>query len=172
MHGPVLARLMSNPARRLRLAPGPLPADDERDFGEEALGTAKWFLQSKYRLMGRFLAELERPPGERDPELLRVRYDRALRHGERVHRARTFVTVFLAIGAITATGSAVANALGVGEILARAAAFSASATVLLLALRLSLDRYLERVDVAATFLAIQLTVSADAGSAPEGSPSA
>jgi hypothetical protein len=81
--------------------------------------------------------------------------------------------VLLAAGAIAATGSAVANALGVGLILDRVAAFSASAAILLVAVRLALDRYLDRVDVAVTFIAIQLTVSADAEPRePPSSPSA
>lgn len=116
----------------------------------------KWFAQSKYRLMGRFLGELVEAPQEREMEELRERYGRALTHGQRVHRMRGVVTVLLAIGAGTAAGSAIADALLLGDLLAGVAAIAGSLTVGLLLLRLAFDRYLERVDVTATFLAIQL----------------
>lgn len=123
----------------------------------------RWFAQSKYHLMRAFTDEIARAPDEFDGPRLRDRYDRALDHGQRVHRIRSLVTLLLAAGAISTAASAVANALGLGEtpgLLDRVAAYAGSATVGLIVLRLLLDRYLERVDVVATFIAIQLSASA------------
>lgn len=148
--------------RRGHIVPGPAPTDDEHTLGEEALHFTKWFTRSKYHLMRRFLGELRRAPETRDAGTLELRYRRALTHALRVQRARTVVTFLLALGVIAAAASAVANVLDVAlptGFLERAAAFSASVSVALVAVRLLLDRYLERVDVSATFLAIQLATA-------------
>lgn len=159
---------MSEHARRRRrghAAHGPLDLDDRHTLGEEALHLTRWFAKSKYHLMGQFLGELQRAPGERDASVLRDRFCRAITHAHRVHQARGFVTLLLALGVVAAATTAVLNALDIDagtRVLDRAAAFSASASVLLIAARLLLDRYLERADVAATFLAIQLTAASAA----------
>lgn len=159
------AGAMTEHARRKRghVAPGPLALDDEHRVGAEALHFTRWFLRSKYRLMGEFLGDLSRAPAERDPAVLRERFSRAIQHAHRVHQARSFVTALLALGVFTAAGSAVGDALGMAApfgLLERVAAIAASASVLLVALRLLFDRYLERVDVAATFLGIELATCA------------
>lgn len=138
---------------------GPIELDEDHRIGEEALHFTRWFAKSKYHLMGRFLGELQRAPEERDLAVLRDRFCRALSHAHRVHRARGIVTFFLALGVIATAASAVLNALDLDastSVLDRAAAFSASVSVVLIAARLLLDRYLERADVAATFIAIQM----------------
>lgn len=139
-------------------------------LGEEALHFTRWFAQSKYRLMGEFLGEIERAPETRSVPDLRSRYCRALEHGQRVHQARGIVTLLLAIGVVAAAVSTIANALDAPAALAadvaawtafleRLAAISASVSVLLIAIRLAMDRYLERIDVTATFLAMQLATT-------------
>lgn len=145
-----------------RRAHGPFGTDEDHKLGEEALHFTRWFAQSKYHLMARFLGELRHASGERDARVLQERYCNALTHAQRVHQARAVVTFLLALGVVSAATSAVANALDVdvqAGLLERAAALAASASVLLVALRLLLDRYLERVDVTATFLAIQLATA-------------
>lgn len=148
--------------RPRHVVPGPLPLDDEHHVGEEALHFARWFSQSKYRLMAEFLGEIARAPEERDPSRLKDRFARAVAHAHRVHQARGVVTGLLALGVVAAAASAVGDALGLAApigLLERAAALSASAALVLVAIRLALDRYLERVDVAAIFLAIELASS-------------
>jgi hypothetical protein len=161
------------------VVPGPLHLDDDHSVGEEALHFTRWFMQSKYKLMGEFLGELQSASEERDPEALRGRYCRALQHAQRVQRARGIVTVLLALGVLATAASAVANLLDVGDgaasttaFLERAAALSASIAVALVALRLALDRYLERVDIVATFLAIQLSCAAVLRASPRTPPAA
>lgn len=128
-----------------------------RRLGDGALDFTKWFLRSKYRLMASFLGELEQAPDARDEAALRTRYCKALTHAERVLTLRGVVTVLLALGAATATVSAVSDALAVGGgALKTIAAWSASLTLLLILLRLAFDRYLSLVDVSATFLAMQI----------------
>lgn len=149
--------------RRGHAVHGPIELDDDHRLGEEALHLTRWFAKSKYHLMGQFLGELQRPADQRDVAKLRDRFCRAITHAHRVHQARGLVTFFLALGVVAAAASAVLNALEVDastSALERAAAFSASVSVLLVAARLLLDRYLERADVAATFLAMQLVASA------------
>lgn len=148
--------------RRRHTVQGPLELDDDHSMGEEALHLTRWFAKSKYHLMGGFLGELQRSPAQRDPTILRDRFCRALSHAHRVHQARGIVTFFLALGVIATAASAVLNALDMDastRVLDRAAAFSASVSVVLIAARLLLDRYLERADVAATFIAIQMAAS-------------
>lgn len=150
----------------------PARAADEGDpesprMGASHVGSARWFFQSKYKLMGRFLAELERDPSARDAEELRDRYERALRHGLRVQVARAVVTALLAFGVVATVAAMVLNLLRLPEALGgnvetaldRVAAYATSGAAVLLALRLALDRYLERVDVSATFLAMQIAAS-------------
>ncbi|HUR68729.1 MAG TPA: hypothetical protein VM370_05735 [Candidatus Thermoplasmatota archaeon] len=144
-------------ARRRHAAPS--HRADEHRIGEEALHFTRWFARSKYHLMGEFLGDLVRAPEERNAERLKARYCRALEHAQRVLTARGVVTFLLALGAIATAGTAIANALHLGDIVARAAAISASATVALVALRLLFDRYLQRVDVTVTFLAIELATA-------------
>ena len=160
----VHARVVSEHARprRRHAVHGPLGLDDEHTLGEEALHFTRWFAKSKYHLMGQFLGELQRPAAERDAATLRDRFCRAITHAHRVHQARGFVTLLLALGVLAAAATAVLNTLGWDaetQALDRAAAYSASASVVLIAMRLLLDRYLERADVAATFLAMQLVAS-------------
>ena len=140
--------------------PTPFVREPGHTMGDEALEFTRWFAKSKYHLMGGFLGELM--SDRYDVEQLRDRYCRALSHAHRVHQARAFVTLLLALGVIAAAASTVANVLEVTTdigFLERAAAISASASVLLIALRLLFDRYLERCDVAATFIAIELSAA-------------
>ena len=142
------------------IVPGPLSLDDDHHAGEEVLHFTTWLLRSKYRLMGEFLGDLQADPSARDATILRARFCRALQHAERVQRARGVVTLLLALGVLTTAATTVANALGVDAplgALEQAAAIAGSATLLLVALRLLFDRYLERVDVAAMFLGMQMT---------------
>lgn len=147
-----------------RLPRGPA---SRKHIREESLHFARWFASSRYRLMAEFLTELEEPASERATDALRDRYCRALAHGQRVMRARAFVTALLALGVIATAVTAVmrlvalpgaieADVAATQDLLDRLAAYSASAAVLLVGLRMAFDRYLERVDVTATFLAIQL----------------
>lgn len=156
--------------QRRGTATGPL-GDEEHSLGEEALDFTKWFTQSKYRLMAGFLGELARDPGERDLDVLKERYTRTLTHAQRVLTARGLVTFLLVVGVVAAAASAIANLLAVPTILEgdvaattgflqRLAAYSTSASVVFVALRLLLDRYLERIDVTATFLAIEIATAA------------
>lgn len=152
--------------RRRRVAHGP-ESDDPSDG--RALHFARWFLHSKYRLMAGFEDELARedPP---EPALLHARFRLAVRHAERVETARAVVTFLLAFGIIAAAGSTVANLLEAPRFLEgdiatttllmdRIAALSASLSVVLVGLRLLFDRYLDRVDVAAIFLGMQMAAS-------------
>lgn len=146
-------------ARRARKARTPTPFFREpgNSLGDEALEFTRWFAKSKYQLMGSFLGELTGSDG--GPKQVRERFCRTLTHAHRVHAVRGVVTFVLALGVLAAAASAVANAIDVPAptgILERAAAISTSLSVLLVAARLALDRYLERCDVAATFLAIEL----------------
>lgn len=150
--------------RREHRSPAPTPFFREpgHTLGDEAIELTRWFAKSKYHLMGAFLGELM-DPAPADPADLRRRFCKVVRHASRVHAVRGAVTVILALGVIAAATSSVASALdadGTFGFLERAAALSASVSVLLVALRLALDRYLERCDVSATMLAIQLRVGA------------
>jgi hypothetical protein len=117
--------------------------------------------------MASFLGELEEPPEARDEQALRARFCRAVSHAIRVQWARSAVTALLALGVLTTALATAADVLIIPPALAgdvaatralveRIAAWSASASILLVALRLAFDRYLGLVDVSATFLAIQL----------------
>lgn len=149
-----------------RAAPGPFFGRGDH-LREEALQFTRWFTSSKYALMARFLGELDDDPSERNAGQIRDRYCRALTHGQRVTHARTAVTVLLALGVVATAVATLVRLFAVptmvaGDVLAtqafldRLAAYSASSAAALVALRLMFDRYLERVDVAATFLAIEL----------------
>jgi len=138
-----------------------------RRLGGDALRFTRWFLRSKYRLMAGFLGELESPPEARDEAALRRRFCQAVTHAVRVQRLRSFVTALLALGVVTAAFATVVSivslppalagdAAAAHALLSRVAAWSASASVLLVALRLGFDRYLGLVDVSATFLAIEI----------------
>ena len=139
--------------------------------GDDALRFMKWYAGGKYALMGGFLGELDDRPEERDAEALRARFCEAVSHGRRVQAARTGVTVLLALGVVTTAFATVANTLDVPEafagdvgsarlMLERVAAWSATFAVVLVALRLAFDRYLDLVDTSATFLAMQLATAA------------
>lgn len=139
-------------------------------IGDEALHFARWFTKSKYALMDGFLSELDDAPEERDPATLRARFIRAVTHAKRVQLARTLVTLVLAAGVLATAGAAVARVVfepanmertvGVTTtLLDHFAAYGASFTVALVALRLAFDRYLGLVDVTATFLAMQLATA-------------
>lgn len=153
-----------------------------RRLGSGALDFTRWFFQSKYALMASFMGELEEPPDARDEADLRHRYCAALTHGVRVQRLRTLVTVLLAMGVVTAAFATALDALVLPPLLAgnldatrillqKVAAWSASASVLLVALRLAFDRYLGLVDVSAIFLGMQLaTVKPSGASGPRASP--
>lgn len=151
----------AQPRERRRDAPTPFFREPGNTLGEEALEFTRWFAKSKYHMMGAFLGELM-DPAPHDTKLLRRRYCQAVKHALRFHRVRGAVTILLALGVIAATAASVLNALNSDApigLLERAAAISASISVVLVAARLLLDRYLERCDVAATFLAIQLSVA-------------
>lgn len=142
-----------------------------RSLGNGALDFARWFFRSKYRLMAEFLGELEQAPQERDEAALRERYCRAITHAQRVLALRLVVTVLLALGVVTAAFATVMDALVLPPVLSadvdtlrfvlrKVAAWSASASLVLVALRLGFDRYLGLVDVSATFLAMQIASAA------------
>lgn len=137
---------------------------------DEALDFARWFTKSKFDLMAGFMADLARPPAERDAADLARRFKHALRHAKRVLRARLVVTVLLAAGLIATLAAALARFLAIPpDMLAlvdRAAALSASLTVLLLVARLGFDRYLELIETSATFLAMQLATARYAAREP------
>lgn len=148
--------------RARRTVPTPFFREPGNSLGDEALEFTRWFATSKYHLMGAFLGELM-DTSPRDMKLLRKRYCQAVTQGLKVHRTRGVVTVLLALGVIAAAASSIAKLLGVSAgvgALDRAAAISASLSVVLIAARLLLDRYLERCDVAATFLAIEIATAA------------
>src|SRR5581483_683255 len=124
-----------------------------RRLGNGALDFARWFLRSKYRLMASFLGELESAPESRDEPALRERFCKAVTHAVRVQRLRSAVTLLLALGVVTAAFAGVVQVVSLPAalaqdvaltraLLARVAAWSASASVLLVALRLAFDRYL------------------------------
>jgi hypothetical protein len=138
-----------------------------RDLGEGALDFAKWFRKSRFDLMAGFYGELAREPGERDVADVERRFLAAIRHGKRVLLARGVVSVLLVLGVVATAGAAAARVLWVPDALTfevqatlaaldRLAAIAGSITVVLVALRLLFDRYLELVDTSATFLAMQL----------------
>lgn len=142
-------------------APTPFFREPGHTLGDEALEFTRWFAKSKYHLMGAFLGELT-DPAPRDAAVLRGRYCKAVTHAHRLHQVRGIVTSVLALGVVAAAGTSVASALNADAtigLIERAAAISASLSVVLVAVRLMLDRYLERCDVAATFLAIELSVA-------------
>ena len=146
---------------RRRKAPTPFFREPGNSLGDEALEFTRWFAKSKYHLMGAFLGDLM-DTSPRDVNVLRKRYCRAVTHGQRFHRLRGVVTFLLAIGVVAAAATGIMNALDVDApvgLLTSAVAASTSLSVLLVAVRLLLDRYLERCDVAATFLAIQLATA-------------
>lgn len=136
-----------------------------RRLGDDALDFPRWFAQSKYRLMRRFVFELEEPPAERDIAALRERYLRTLAQGERIQRARGVVVGLLALGVISAATGAIGGVVtgeegaALGRSLDRLAAVAGSLTLFLLVLKVALDRYLARVDVAATFIGMQIASS-------------
>lgn len=145
--------------RRAALRAAAANASDLRDF-------ARWYLKSRYALMTRFLADLEARPA-RDRERVREDFLHAVRHGERVHRARGVVTFLLALGVVATVAATVVDVLWVPDVLEgdvaratsaldRAAAIAGSFTLVLVALRLAFDRYLERIDVCASFLGMQI----------------
>lgn len=137
----------------------------EGGSGERALDLASWFLRSKYALMAGFAGELREAPGERDAVELEARLSAALERGERGLRVRTAVTVLLAASVLSALVATLARAVDglvlhdLARLVDQVAAVSTSLSVVLVALRLACDRYLERVDVTATFLAAQLAAS-------------
>jgi hypothetical protein len=146
--------------RHHHAAIGPLGVDEDHSIGEEALHFTRWFAGSKYKLMASFIGELRRVPEERNLAELQERYCRAVTHGQRVLQARGVVSFLLALGIVATAASAIANLLDVALptwILERAAAYAASVSVALVALRLLFDRYLERVDITTYFLGMQLT---------------
>jgi predicted anti-sigma-YlaC factor YlaD len=148
-----------------------------RRLGNDALRFARWFFRSKYQLMAGFLGELESAPEARDEGALRERFCRAVTHAVRVQRLRSVVTALLALGVVTAAFAAVVEVVSLpaswaGDVaatralLASVAAWSASASAVLVALRLAFDRYLGLVDVSATFLAIEIASSNAGRAAP------
>lgn len=144
--------------------------DDTRQTGEEILHFSRWLLSSKYRLMARFLGDLKTVPSPQRVIELEARYRRALQHGERIYAANGVVSILLALGVLTAAASALADVTGLAAPigpLERVAAVAASASIALIALRLAFDRYLERVDVVATFLATLLFKAAPSPGGPD-----
>ena len=150
------------------MRPTPDGGEDERRLiGESSLRFTRWFLKSKFALMQAFLGELEMPAQARDPSHDRRRFLLAMRHAERALVGRVVVSVLLVFGIVATAAAAVARVLYVPAALTpgveatlvaldRVAAVSGSLTVLLLALRLAFDRYLERVETTAVFIAMQL----------------
>lgn len=155
------------------MAKTPRPArEPERD----ALRLPGALLLGRFELMGRFTAEFEAPPRERDGAALRARWAQALRIGARASRWRLVVTILLGFSVVAAgVASAldIAQGLGTaGDPAARAAvqglvgllavvqALAGSAAVLLLVARLLLDRYIDAATTAANMLAAQLASTA------------
>lgn len=153
--------------------PGSSPSEDDADpkarrLGEGALQFGRWYLSDRFSLMQGFLGELTCDPGERRVEEIERRFLKATRHAKRVLLARSFVTFLLTLGLVATAASAWMGRLPVSDALAShaapslqlldtVAAIAGSASLLLLVLRLSFDRYLALVETSATFLAIQLS---------------
>lgn len=138
--------------------------------GDDALRFMKWYVGGKYALMAGFLGELDDPPELRDGKALRDRFCQAVQHGRRVAIARTLVTALLALGVVTTAAATLTTVFFLpsafeGDVAAvrasvdRLAAWSASFSVVLVALRLAFDRYLDLVDTSAHFLAMQLATT-------------
>ena len=139
----------------------------DKDVGDEALRFARWFVKNKFALMESFVHELDRDPLARNPEPLRRRFLEAVRHAEKVLLARAIVTFLLAGSAVTALASAVVERLQGTPVLGATVeqtfslldfviGISGSLTLVLIVARLGLDRYLELIDVTATYTAMQL----------------
>jgi hypothetical protein len=137
------------------------------DIGDDALSFAKWYTRNKFQLMESFVGELDKNPMRRDPIYLRERFLDTLRHAKQVTNVRAVVTVLLALGAAaTFVGTALdifvaAPVIGTTAALTKSvftqvAALASSLTLVLLVVRLALDRYLELVDVSAHYTAMQL----------------
>lgn len=137
---------------------------------EEDSGTRffAWYFRSRFDLMERFLEDLERPTAPL--AVLRRRFLHTVHHAKRVLVARGVVTLLLALGVVAAVAAGVAEAVWVPDTfepgvvatsawLARLAAITGSASVVLLGLRLAFDRYLHLVDTCATFLGMQIAAS-------------
>jgi hypothetical protein len=166
---------MGEPAHRAR-ARRPPPAepaapDLDQRIGEEALHFARWFASSKFALMQEFLGELRRDPRDRDAAEIERRFCACTTHAKRVLTARGVVTALLALGVVSTAVAGFlaavalpdvveANLLAWVRLVRHVAAWSGAVTVVLLAARLLMDRYLDRVEVSATFLAMQLAGSA------------
>lgn len=138
-----------------------------RSTAEGALNFAQMFLTTKYALMERLFVELQAPLDPQERPAVRARFQRVLARGERALRLRLVVNVLLAFGLVTTLFSATARLVTVPPtaevgvaatrtLLDLVAAFSASFAAALIALRLAFDRYLSRIDVSATFLAMRL----------------
>lgn len=134
------------------------------------LGFVKWYAQNRFHHMEQYLPELEQEPSQVDAKRVRERFLKATRHAKRVMVARLVVTALLALGIVATAVAAVANAVAVPaalstdvdrlrDWLARAAAVSGSATLLLLLLRLAFDRYLRLIETSALLLAMQLSAA-------------
>jgi hypothetical protein len=146
----------------------------KQPFAAGSLRFLRWFLKSRFALMGGYADLLSRDPSERDVGLLRARFLEAVRHAERVLLARGVVTLLLAFGAVTTVTTAVLGSLALPEgleaprsltalALRRVESVAGSLTLVLLALRLAFSRYLDLIDVTATYTAIALAGASKRG---------
>lgn len=140
------------------------------DLGDDALSFAKWYLRNKFQLMESFAGELDKHPMRRDPLYLKERFLDAVKHAKQVLWVRTVVTVLLALGALTTVVSTFLDLFVAAPVLGATAALTQSVfavvagvagslTLVLIVARIALDRYLELVDVAATYTAMQLAAA-------------
>lgn len=144
----------------------------DRDIGDDALAFARWFAKDRFQLMEGFLHELERAPGERDAAALKARFLHAVRHARTVLALRGVVTVLLAFSVVATAASTLLDNLAalnqrlpalldmpvdqLRALLLGIQAVSAAGALVFLVLRLAFDRYLELIQVTATYTAMQL----------------
>lgn len=120
-----------------------------------------WFFRNRFILLEALVREARarRAPAAETHE----RLARTVRHATRLQGAHLAATLLLAASAIASLSSALLatfssgflseGAARVDAVFARVAAWAGSATLLLLAARLGLDRALGRFEIVATFLA-------------------
>ena len=135
---------------------------------DEDVSFPRWYFRTRFDLMERFVDDLERP--SHSVPHLRRRFLHAVHHAQRVLVARAVVTFLLALGVLATAAAGVVGAVWVPDtlepgvvatsrFLARMAAVTGSASLLLLGLRLAFDRYIRLVETCATFLGMQIAAA-------------
>lgn len=145
-------------------APEPGPAAGRAPLFPQQRRALYWFLRDRFLLLHALADEHRVAP--LPPEACRERFERAVRQGRHVLVVRLVVTVLLALGVIASIVSALLatnapalfadEAAAFSSLLTRVAAYATSATAVLLAIRLLLERVLARYDTLASFLAARL----------------